>query len=235
VRLMTLSGMELRPEEITEFLDVEGVVLLRETSSGDIRSLIRSIGPVYVHPHSDQDGFTKISPQVPATTDHNSRGLTRARLRLHTDRSTSADPPAILACVVIQSAETGGTTLLADGAQILHMLGPRTAARMILKGDGLTDHAVFEFSDNRRCRLRYRDDDVAKPWDTSTNRSVDITSVVSPIEIELRCGEGYVVHNHRFLHGRTAFRGHREVLRLLGGIAADSRYRFLAQGFRARP
>jgi len=33
--------------------------------------------------------------------------------------------------------------------------------------------------------------------------------------VELSAGQGYIVDNHRFLHGRTAFEGDREILRVL--------------------
>jgi hypothetical protein len=36
------------------------------------------------------------------------------------------------------------------------------------------------------------------------------------IPIELRAGYGYILLNDRWLHGRTRFTGHREMLRVIG-------------------
>lgn len=122
-------------------------------------------------------------------------------------------------------SESGGGSLLADSSQILKDLKEQ--------GDGLYDlltsskHASFcsedgvfvprpIFDENTHV-FRFRFDDSIQLSASLVTRFSQLLDIIyrNSFAVFLRQGQGYLVDNHRFLHGRTAFTGSRELLRAL--------------------
>ena len=55
--------------------------------------------------------------------------------------------------------------------------------------------------------------------------------VTAPRVLRMEAGCGYVLHNHRVLHGRTAFAGPRTAVRLLANVAPQHPHENLNDGF----
>lgn len=76
--------------------------------------------------------------------------------------------------------------------------------------------SIFEHTPGGRVRVRYRQDQLAQ---FSPELARHLPSLGDAIErhtrwFALEPGEGYVLHNHRWLHGRTAYTGDRVMYRL---------------------
>jgi hypothetical protein len=145
----------------------------------------------------------------------------------HTDGTSLPDPPGLLLLACQQPASHGGNTLLTDAARITATLARQypdalralSAPRAAHFGtaDGYLG-PVYEFADPGRARIRLRFDDLVR-------FSADATSVIPVLRavitqylhtIPLRTGQGLLVSNTRWLHGRDLYTGPRVMLRILG-------------------
>ncbi len=144
----------------------------------------------------------------------------RAEAPLHTDSQLLLGVPAavqILLCV--RAAERGGESVLVDGAELVARLD-RTQpelARSLFEADRVQH---FYFGDVTGPTIAGRGGHLA--W-TLAPRSADPIGRALASELEaapkivrvLAPGDVLVASNHRMLHGRTAFEGERELVRLL--------------------
>lgn len=189
---------------------------------------------VVSHPDSGEHGVTTLLDRGPGRPQSNSAGFSRRGLAPHTDRSGVPDPPALLMTVCVRPARAGGSCILVDGKAVhddlvesapdavAALLAPRT----VLFG-GITGHAgsvltdlppaTGEASGGRRA-LRLRLDDLAMFTTAVAARVPVLCAAIErhTLTVDLAPGEGYLLDNHRWLHGRTSYEGMRIVRRLLG-------------------
>jgi hypothetical protein len=180
-----------------------------------------------VRPHRDAglDGVTVITDTQ--TTDPGYTAFTDAELVPHTDGTSLPDAPGLLLLLCQQHAGQGGNTLLADAARItaalarqhpdaLRALSAPRAACFGTTGGYLGP--VCEPAGPGRTRIRLRFDDLAM-------FSADVTPIIPLLRavitqhlhtIQLRSGQGLLVSNTRWLHGRDRYTGPRVMLRILG-------------------
>jgi alpha-ketoglutarate-dependent taurine dioxygenase len=144
----------------------------------------------------------------------------------HTDGTGQARPPELVGLVCAKPADSGGEALLVDGLTVVEELlatDEATVRALAVPGSvrfGESDkrYAVLNrWDDKNRYYLRYRADGLADFGDVADH----ITRLQHCIKhhtrvIRLSRGDGYVLQNGRWLHGRTAFTGSREMLRLIG-------------------
>ncbi|MFI2712219.1 TauD/TfdA family dioxygenase [Micromonospora sp. NPDC018662] len=237
MRLLRAESLaELGPDQIPSALGHDGVVLIREASVGEVDELLRRWTEPVDHPHQAADGLTIITPHHHAEGTESEAGFTRSALRPHTDRSLQVTPPSVLAALMVSPVDSGGATTLVDGARVLtrlrrHVGDPAVTALRLMPADGSAERPVVETAAGLT-RVRYRDDQVAGP-----HGSFDMVArlrrliVEATVTLELAAGEGYLVHNHRFLHGRTAFTGDRRLVRFLARVRSDHPYAWLNRGF----
>lgn len=152
-------------------------------------------------------------------------GFGTGALPPHTDRSGVAEPPALLLVVCGRKSATGGECIAIDGQAVyadLAMNQPDavqvlTQPRTALFG-GASGHlgSIFEHAQGGRIRVRYRRDRLVKyspeisRWLPALDAAIDRHT----IRFVLDPGQGYVLHNHRWLHGRAASTGERVMHRL---------------------
>ena len=166
-------------------------------------------------------------------------GFTRTALGLHTDRSLEADAPSLLATMVISPAARGGHTLLVDGAQVL------TELRRYFPLLAITSHLRLRTRDGTMIpvvemldgfvKMRFRDDKVAAPVGATGERAIlDALRALVSTAAKLRqdAGCGYILHNHRYLHGRSSFAGGRLLVRMLARVSDGHALSWLNKGFR---
>jgi hypothetical protein len=81
--------------------------------------------------------------------------------------------------------------------------------------------------------IRFRDDELAAP--SSEGEFGDVLALRKAISrvtrsIPLQTGDGYILHNQRYLHGRSSFRGDRTLARMLATVTTDQ-FAWLNEGF----
>lgn len=230
------SLAELDADQTPSVLGHDGVVLIREASVDEVDDLLRRWTEPVDHPHQAVVGLTVITPRQRSEGTKSEAGFTRSALRPHTDRSLQATPPSVLAALMVSPVGSGGATSLVDSARVLtrlrrHFGDTAVAALRLMPADGSALRPVVETAAGLT-RLRYRDDQVAGPYGNA-----DLVArmrrliVEETVTLELTAGEGYLVHNHRFLHGRTAFTGDRRLMRFLARVRSDHPYAWLNRGF----
>jgi alpha-ketoglutarate-dependent taurine dioxygenase len=210
--------------EVPEALAHHGLALVAGlTSSADLADLAQTIGHVVQHRDSDPDGITTI-------TDHNIEqpgfnGFTNRTLEPHTDRSSIPHPPGLLLTSCGQPATSGGDCVLVDGQAIhddLTTTAPKAlnalrTPRSALFG-GAAGHlgSIFTGTTDSHIAIRLRLDDLARFSPDVSRQLPTLQAAIDrhAITVKLRPGEGYILNNHRWLHGRHAFTGHRVLFRI---------------------
>jgi Taurine catabolism dioxygenase TauD, TfdA family len=240
MRLANLFGHPLATEQVLPALDAHGVVLVSEADRTAVTDRLSSLWQVHPHPHAGRDGWTVIAPLPAPPSTPNSAGFTRSALTPHTDRSQSAHPPALLCFLVESGPASGGESVLIDAKRICGTVAPAqldVVQRALWLDDPTTGFRQPLLSlDNGLLIVRYRNDRVAAPQSSSPGAAAllaEFERAQDPIlRRTLRPGEGYLIHNHRILHGRTGFDGSRTGARCLGSVDERSPYAFLNRGFR---
>nr|WP_167666774.1 TauD/TfdA family dioxygenase [Micromonospora narathiwatensis] len=218
----------------------DGLVFIRQGSIGGVRELLDHWTEPVSHPHQSTDGLTVIVPRHRSVDGENEAGFSAAGLSPHTDRSLVARPPSVLATVMVVPALTGGESVLVDGARVLALLrrdfddGVIAGLRLRPRSGG-NGPPLIELR-GRLARLRYRDDQIGSPHSLSGREDVlaALRRLIAATRNRFRLadGDGYLVHNHRVLHGRTAFSGSRRLVRLLAEVEGGHPYAWLNRGFR---
>jgi len=180
-----------------------------------------------IRPHRDAgpDGVTMITDT--GTADPGYAAFTDAELIPHTDGTSLPDPPGLLLLTCQQPASHGGNTLLADAARItatlaeqhpaaLRALSAPRAAYFGTAGGYLGP--VCEPASPGRARIRLRLDDLAMFSADATPLIPLLRAVITQHQqtIQLGTGQGLLVSNTRWLHGRDRYTGPRVMLRILG-------------------
>ncbi len=192
----------------------------------DLLRLARSIAIVVPHRDSGPDGVTTIADLGESIVRSGFAGFSACALNPHTDRSGVPHPPALLMSCT-QAATSGGECVLIDGQAVYDDLAESepealtalSTPRSVLFG-GAAGHLSSIFSDNGggRIAVRLRLDELAQ-FAPEVDRWIPVLRAAidrHAFEFRLTAGQGYVLDNHRWLHGRRAFTGQRVVHRVNG-------------------
>ncbi|MFG2054193.1 TauD/TfdA family dioxygenase [Micromonospora sp. NPDC048930] len=230
---------EVDSDHLPATLARDGAVLIRQGSVGEVEALLSRWTEPVSHPHQSAEGLTVITPRSRSEDIETEAGFTCAALHPHTDRSLQAHPPSVLAALMVAPARSGGAAALVDGARVLALLrhtfdDAAIAGVRLVPADGSAGRPVIEMAEGL-ARFRYRDDQVAAPHGGAGSADVlaELRRLISgtAISLSLAAGEGYLVHNHRLLHGRAAFAGSRRLVRFLARVNPDHPYAWLNRGF----
>jgi alpha-ketoglutarate-dependent taurine dioxygenase len=232
ISFCSLDDQAIGPGCVAEHLEDFGVVLFFDATRESLASAMASWTVLFRHPHAAPDGLTVLRP----VEGSGGAGFSNAAIGLHTDRAQIADPPTVVAVLVERPAEVGGDSLLVDAASDRALLlgAVQTPERLVLCDAEDGRRPVVE-QHGGRVRVRYRNDALARPLAVDEAGEVVLSRLHSllkvPRVLRLGAGCGYVLHNHRVLHGRTAFAGPRTAVRLLANIAPQHPYENLNDGF----
>lgn len=228
------AAHRLRARLATDGLALFAGVLGRER----MLDLAAGLMEIVAHPDGNADGLTTLRDLGPLGDAPNAAGFSSRPLAPHTDRSGVEDPPELLMTACLRPAGRGGASVLVDGKAVhddLSLSAPAAIAALLRPqsvrfGDagGLWTSVLADSSEHGtepaaspsppRRRLRLRLDDLA-------SFSVDVRAWLPELRaavrrhswaVHLQAGEGYLLDNHRWLHGRAGYRGSRVVLRLHG-------------------
>lgn len=189
------------------------------------------LGVVRAHRDSDADGITTIAERS-GSQPPGYRGFGAGALNPHTEGSTLARPPMLLTLACQSVGESGGDSALVDGLAVYRYLSrehpealrsfftPRSA---LFGGESGYLGSIFE-KFGQRVRLRLRLDGLVQ---FSPDVSPHLPALYEAIEatvfrIHLLPGDGYIIVNNRWLHGRAQFVGKRVMLRMLADARSGS-------------
>jgi alpha-ketoglutarate-dependent taurine dioxygenase len=193
------------------------------------------------HPDSQGDGLTIVRQSRRTRSHQSTRGFTDAALPLHVDGAGQAIPPPVICTLLLREPESGGASILADGREAVRQISlqhPDEYETLTHPGSILISDRPYSLFDHvqikSRLVIRFRDDGVLVPASPIVKRAIDLFRQLLDMEeitISLRQGQGFLAHNHRWLHGRSAFAGPRIVGRLLGECPSRSDFAVLNLGF----
>lgn len=193
------------------------------TSREEMHAVARELVEVRWHPLNDPDGLTTLADQGdqrPGWGAHSD-----IELPPHTDGSAVADPPRLIIVTGLEQATTGGESWFIDGKTVFEDLAvnhPSELDALTLPGSVVFNgyrSAIFEEVDGRVV-VRIRFDDLVEYSPPVAAALPVLRAVIAAhtLTVRLAPGDGYVVDNSRWIHGRAAFEGRREMLRVLGDI-----------------
>ncbi|MFD7121048.1 TauD/TfdA family dioxygenase [Streptomyces sp. NPDC059922] len=222
-----LVDRPVRPDEVLPRLAQHGIAVFREIqNAAGLINLAHTLGVVLPHPDSDVHGVTVIAAREDSASGALAAGFTRAALAPHTDRADVPIPPPVLVNLCTVEADAGGESIFVDGAAVHRLLAAQAPEALCALSQpnavayGRTHvytGPVFEPMDNgRRLRLRIW------PWQMGRfSRAAEAALdelqrgiVAQTLTVRLEAGQGYVIDNHRWLHGRLAYIGDRVMLRI---------------------
>ena len=214
-----------QPRVVTELGERGLVTFTGITGHTELVALARQLMTIRPHRDAGPDGVTVITSTQ--AKDSGYAGFTDSELIPHTDGSGVPDPPGLLLLACQQPAGEGGNTRVADGASIASTLAEQHPAALralsapraaFFGAAGGHLGVVLEPVGPGRTRIRLRLDDLA--WfsaDAAEAVPLLRTTIARHTQtFRLREGEGLLVSNTRWLHGRDSFTGHRTMLRILG-------------------
>jgi len=213
------------PTAVLADLTRAGVALIDGVAGPlDLLGLARSLGTVVPHPDSGPDGVTAIADR--GTHDAALAGFTRSALSPHTDRSGVAQPPGLLLTTCGREPLSGGQPVLVDGRAVYDELAttapdaldalhtPRSA--MFGGADGHLGSVFTRHTDNV-VAIRFRLDALARFAPVAAPHLPALRAAIRQHTITLPAvaQTGYVLNNHRWLHGRLAYEGPRLMYRVM--------------------
>lgn len=229
-------------ERIAERLRTGGLAILTGVSSRTaVLKLAGRLMTITAHRDSDSDGLTTLRD----TRHHAHRagyaGFGSGVLEPHTERSGLEHPPRLMMLVCGRASAAGGASLLVDGRAVHADLA--TTAREAVTALAQPRSAYFGAGDGHPCQVFTTHDDQHIAVRLRLDGLARFSPIVQPhlpllrapitrhqMMLPLAPGEGYILDNRRWLHGRTAFTGDRVCWRALG----EPRFP-LPAGFRPAP
>lgn len=215
-------------EEIGHALMQDGIITFDTIqSTEELLHLSTLLGTIVRHRDANEAGLTRIVKRSDIQLTDGYQAFTTSHLPLHTDGSSLLDPATLLVLWCAQPAKEGGMSLFVDGKQIYHVLAkeyPHVLQALaapdsaLFKGSGrpLYSSVFSTLADGMTC-IRFRYDSLGTytaPVQSVLPIFLDILRQYT-ISFTLHKHQGYIVQNGRWLHGRTAFRGQREIYRVL--------------------
>ncbi|MFI5685291.1 TauD/TfdA family dioxygenase [Streptomyces sp. NPDC051636] len=146
----------------------------------------------------------------------------------------------------LRPAAEGGEVLLADGRDVLASLVTEAREAAILLAKARTAYfgagagypsQVFTVHVDGRIPVRLRQDGLARWSPLVPPHLPALRRAIAGCQLRFRLepGQGYLLDNHRWLHARTRFTGHRLCLRALGEPRVPMPPGFARDAFSARP
>jgi len=196
-------------------------------SKEDLLHLCTRLGTIANHRDADETGLTHIMKQKDIQSIEGYQAFTDSFLALHTDGSSMPYPATLVVLWCEQPAEEGGTSLFVDGKRLYQVLAKEhpeilrvlTTPQSALFAGAKTPlySSVFSMSDDGTVCIRFRYDHLGYYTPPVCDVLPTFLALFKSLMISftLEKHQGYIIQNGRWLHGRTAFRGEREMYRSL--------------------
>jgi alpha-ketoglutarate-dependent taurine dioxygenase len=217
-------------------------------STKELLHLCRRLGAIVKHRDADETGLTRIVKRSPEQSISSYQAFTDSHLTLHTDGTSILDPAPLIVLWCAQPAEEGGASLFVDGKHIYQLLlkaHPQLLEALAMPASAIFAgsttpiySSVFQTFADGTISIRFRYDSLgyySTPVCAALPVFLDLLNQYK-ISFLLQKHQGYIIHNRRWLHGRTAFRGEREVYRVLVRPAPETYVgAHVGRGFRPDP
>ncbi|KAL4952344.1 HAD-like domain-containing protein [Aspergillus filifer] len=208
-----------------EFFD-KGITFLDGFDEQTLSQLASQFGQV-VRPRNEKTSGSGIS-NIRFDPSLVGKGYSSEELYFHTDRSGWGHPPRILVSNLKSKSLDGGASMLADSSLILKEIKENGFYDLVTNSKHSSfrsDDGVFvprPIFDETTGLFRFRFDDGIQLSASLVIRFPQLLDIMyrNSFAVPLQQGQGYMVDNHRFLHGRTSFTGARELLRALVNVPA---------------
>lgn len=215
-------------EQVAYALARDGLVTFDSVQSKeDLLYLCTLLGTIVKHRDADEFGLTHIVKRESIPFIEGYQAFTNSHLTLHTDGSSVSNPATLVVLWCVQPAEEGGMSLFVDG-QLLYQVLVKEYPEILRKlatphsaifagAETPLNSSVFSMTENGNVCIRFRYDSLgyyAAPVCNILPTFLELLNQYN-ISFTLRKHQGYLVQNGRWLHGRTAFRGEREMYRAL--------------------
>ncbi|PWY88065.1 Clavaminate synthase-like protein [Aspergillus sclerotioniger CBS 115572] len=208
---------------IRESVYTNGIAFVGGCDEDSLVTLANHLGQV-VRPRNEKTPGSGVS-NIRFASNLVGKGYSSEELFFHTDRSGWDQPPRILMSTLRSQSETGGESLLVDGRKVLEALKQQdrglydlfiSSKHTSFRADDGTfvPRAMF---DEQAGIFRFRFDDGIQMSASMVVGFAKLRDMIyeSAYFVSLQPGQGYVLDNHRYLHGRASFTGSRELLRVL--------------------
>ena len=215
-------------ERIARALTQDGLVTFDSIQSREeLLQLCRRLGTVVKHRDADEAGLTRIAKRSDMQPGEGYQAFTSSHLTLHTDGSSIPEPPTLVVLWCERPAAEGGASLFVDGKQLYQVLAsdyPQVLETLSTPNSALfagaeppVYGAIFSTGADGSICVRFR-------YDGLGYYAAPVCSVLPiflgllerhTVAFPLQKQQGYILQNGRWLHGRTAFHGEREMYRVL--------------------
>jgi hypothetical protein len=204
-----------------------GFAIASGLSQESVNQLLPHLGTIYPHRDSDANGVTEIQHVESRAGLAGFAGFSNDRLELHTDRSSAASPPDLLIMFCRLPATVGGYLQIVDGRRLFDRIQKRDLALLkrllstqcVFQADdrSLFASSIFEVLPTGRMGVRFRLDGKGffcnQDWGIIAEFLGHAHAVAESFRLEK--GQLAIIDNRRCLHGRTAFLGARNMIRVL--------------------
>jgi hypothetical protein len=215
-----------RADELKTEVDVRGIARFTVASREELLELSSGFGDLLMHRDADPDTVTVVK-HVPSMAGRDGyAGLEAGPLRPHTDGSGNDIVPKYITLWCTHNDGIGGECTMADGVAVVEDLlrdNPwvveilsSNGAAIYKSGDEMYAGPVI-WNDGGTWKIRLRIDSNGF-FSAEAIHAVEVLReaiAARTFTFPLNPGEGYVVDNERYLHGRLTFDGEREMLRTL--------------------
>lgn len=211
--------------ELKTKLQNNGIIFFEKIiNEEEFCNFCENFGNIYYHRDSNQNGITIVKNC--SENKDGFIGLTSNSLFPHTDRSTVQEPPNLLALYCKEQSGEGGETTLIDMKKVLYQIiekfglnNPLLEKNNAIFADQDNIHVgnIIEIQKDGSFFVRFRNDKFGY-FNSELNKIMpEFYSIIAEntIQIKLNTGQGYVINNGRYLHGRNSFVGSREMWRIL--------------------
>ncbi len=208
----------------------DGIFTFNIQSREELVCFCTKLGTIVKHRDSDKNGLTRIRKRngvLYTLSEAGYQAFTNSHLTLHTDGSSASDPATLIVLWCAHPAEEGGISLFADGKQIYHVLAhhyPHVLQKFTMPDSAIFSGAqppfyssIFSTLPNGNIYIRFRYDSLvyySAPVCSELPIFLQLLNQHS-VSFTLKKHQGYVIQNGRWLHGRTAFDGDRDLYRVL--------------------
>src|SRR6266536_2008849 len=215
-------------EQIAHALAKNGMITFDAIrSKEDLLHLCTLLGTIVKHRDADRTGLTHIVKREYVQFIEGYQAFTDSHLTLHTDGSSIPDPATLVVLWCAQPAEEGGMSLFVDGKLLYQVLAREhplilrvltTPHSAVFAGARIPLYSsVFSTSECGTVCIRFRYDSLGYYTAPVCDVLPTFLALLNQYKISfvLRKHQGYIIQNGRWLHGRTAFRGERDMYRVL--------------------
>lgn len=215
-------------DQVRENLKDDGLVLIEGLrSTDDLAWLAHEMGVPIQHRDSNLPGGIITLRPKDGIERETFKGYTRKEQYLHTDGTMVQAPADIVVLTCERKAPQGGESIFLDGKVLYEKLSaasPELLAAMLKPdaatfgepSDKLLKKPIFMHTDDGLRSIAFRYDALVAFSPAIKDKLGRLLQVMDEhlFEVPLTPGQGYVLNNHRFIHGRRSFTGDRIIHRV---------------------